>query len=252
MEQEQPDKVQNDDGGKKDIIDSDNKKTIIIGINGESFSSKFLISWTNTLSHLWKLNAYNIIISSGSNSYRPFARMQTLGLNVMRGDNQKPFDNLKYDVFVTIDSTMIFTPDQLIDLINSTDNHPVVSGIYRLEDLNNLSAVKDWDVSYYIKNGAYKYLTQETIDEWTSETELKYMPVDYTQLGFFACRSEVIDKMKYPYFDGDIKEFVLEDGKIIRDMASDDVNFCKNIKKAGYNIFVNTAIRVGNVKSLVI
>ena len=41
--------------------------------------------------------------------------MQTLGLDVLRGVQQKPFNNLDFDVWVTIDSDVIFSPQQLID-----------------------------------------------------------------------------------------------------------------------------------------
>ena len=43
-----------------------------------------------------------------------------------------------------------------------------------------------------------------------------------------------------------------ENGKLIRDMCSEDVAFCKNLKDAGYKITVNTQIRVGHEKRLVI
>jgi hypothetical protein len=64
-------------------------------------------------------------------SFVPFARMKTLGLDVLRGSEQKPFDgNVNYDVWVTIDSDMFFIPEQIIELIEDTDKHPVVSGVY--------------------------------------------------------------------------------------------------------------------------
>jgi len=228
------------------------KKTVIIGLPGDTFSSKFLVSWTNTLSYLWKQGKYNFIVSTGVNSFVPFARMQTLGLNVMRGCDQKPFDGLQYDVYMTIDSDVIFTAEQVIELIESTEKHPVVSGMYRMADLTNFAVVKDWDISYFVKNGSFQFVTQELLDNWKKETDLKFMPVDYVGLGFFACRKEVLDKMKYPYFDGEVKEIVLENGTKIRDISSEDVCFCKNIAKAGYNIFLNTDIRVGHLKPLVI
>ncbi len=43
-----------------------------------------------------------------------------------------------------------------------------------------------------------------------------------------------------------------EDGKLIRDMCSEDVAFCKNITEAGYDITVNSRMRVGHEKTLVI
>ena len=85
-----------------------NKKKIVIGLPGDNFSSKFLISWTGALNVLWESQKYEIIISPGVSSFVTFARMQTLGLDVLRGVQQKPFNNLDFDVWITIDSDIIF------------------------------------------------------------------------------------------------------------------------------------------------
>ena len=58
--------------------------------------------------------------------------------------------------------------------------------------------------------------------------------------------------MRYPYFDSEINVIVTDDGKTIRDICSEDVAFSKNIIKAGYQIMINTDIRVGHLKQLVI
>ena len=71
-------------------------------------------------------------------------------------------------------------------------------------------------------------------------------------MGFFACRREVLEKLKYPYFNYPLIEIEGKDGKLIRDMCSEDVAFCKNITDAGYDIMVNTRMRVGHEKTLVI
>ena len=61
------------------------KRKIVIGIPGNSFTSKFLISWTSTLNALWESGKYDIVISPGVSSFVTFARMQTLGLDVLKG-----------------------------------------------------------------------------------------------------------------------------------------------------------------------
>lgn len=228
------------------------KKTIIIAIPGDSFSSKFLVAWTNTLSVLIGSGKYNIIIAPATGSYVSFVRMRTLGLDVRRGITQKPFNGEHYDVWITIDSDIIFTPDSLISLIESTEKHPVVSGMYRMADLVNLATVKTWDTDYFTKNGTFEFLTEEAVAAWKKETELRYMPVHYTGMGFFACRKEVLDKLTYPYFDGKLEEIVGDDGKVLRDLSSEDVYFCKNIIAAGYEIVLDTDLRVGHLKPLVI
>jgi len=227
------------------------KKKVIIGIPGDNFSSKFLTSWSNILISLWASNKYDIAISTGVGSYIPHVRMQTLGLDSSRGRDQKPFNGDDFDVWLTIDSDIMFTPEQVIELIESTEKHPIVSGIYRMADLQNFSCAKCCDDDYYATNGSYELLSLEKLEAWKKETELKYMPVDYTGLGFMACRKEVFDKMTYPYFHTEMKEIKKGD-KVITSYQSEDYNFCNNVKKAGFEIVINTDIRVGHMKPLII
>ena len=78
------------------------KKRIVIGIPGSSFSNHFLISWTRSLYALWESGKYEVIVSPGTSSFVPFARMKTMGLDVLRGQDQKPFNGLEYDIYITI------------------------------------------------------------------------------------------------------------------------------------------------------
>ena len=228
------------------------KKKIIFAIPGDTFSSKFLLSWTATLNALWESKKYDLVISTGISSYVTFARMQTLGLDVLRGIGQKPFDNMDFDVWISIDSDIIFTPQQVIDLIEATSIHPVVSGMYRMSNLTSYAIVKDWNTDYFAKNGKFEFLTPEDVEKWKKETSLKYLPVSYAGMGFFAVTREVLKKMNYPYFNAEMQEIISEDGKILRDLCSEDVAFCKNIQKLGYSIVINTDIRVGHNKLIVI
>ena len=228
------------------------KKKIIFAIPGDTFSSKFLLSWTATLNALWESKKYDLVISTGISSYVTFARMQTLGLDVLRGIGQKPFDNMDFDVWISIDSDIIFTPQQVIDLIEATSIHPVVSGMYRMSNLTSYAIVKDWNTDYFAKNGKFEFLTPEDVEKWKKETSLKFLPVSYAGMGFFAVTREVLKKMNYPYFNAEMQEIITEDGKILRDLCSEDVAFCKNIQKLGYSIVIDTDIRVGHNKLIVI
>lgn len=237
-----------------EITDADKpkKKKVVIGLPGDTFSSKFLLAWTSTLNNLWESGKYDLIVAPGVSSYVTFARMQTLGLDVLRGIQQKPFDKIEFDVWLTIDSDIIFTPQQVIDLIESTEVHPVVSGMYRMQNLTNYAIVKDWDAKHFCKTGMFEFITPQFVEDWKKESGLKYLPVHYAGMGFFAARAEVLKKMTYPYFQGELQEFITDDGVIIRDMCSEDVNFCKNILKLGYQIMVNTDLRVGHLKPIVV
>ena len=183
---------------------SDSKKKVVFALPGDVFSSKFLLSWTATINALWETKKYDIVISTGISSFVTFARMQTLGLDVLRGVNQKPFDNMEFDIWISIDSDIIFTPQQVIDLIESTEQHPVVAGMYRMANLTSYAIVKDWDTDYFAKNGTFQFLTPDDITNWKTETSLKYLPVYYTGLGFFAITRDVLKKMTYPYFNSSV------------------------------------------------
>jgi hypothetical protein len=222
-------------------------KTVAIALPGREFSGNFLKNWSQTLLTLTQ-KGYKIIMMNEYSSFVSFSRMKTLGLDVLRGATQVPFNGeVDYDVWLTIDSDIFFIPEQVIELIEDTDKYPVVSGLYRMSDLQHYAAVKEWDDEYFKKHGTFEFLKVKDLD--TSE---KYMKVAYNGLGFFACRKGVIENLKYPYFSYPLIEIETEDGKVLRDMCSEDVAFCKNLKDAGYPVIVNTSLRVGHEKTLVI
>ena len=222
-------------------------KTVAIALPGREFSGNFLKNWSQTLLTLTQ-KGYKIIMLNEYSSFVSFSRMKTLGLDVLRGATQVPFNGeVDYDVWLTIDSDIFFIPEQVIELIEDTDKYPVVSGLYRMSDLQHYAAVKEWDNEYFKKHGTFEFLKVKDLD--TSE---KYMKVAYNGMGFFACRKGVIENLKYPYFSYPLIEIETEDGKVLRDMCSEDVAFCKNLKDAGYPVIVNTSLRVGHEKTLVI
>jgi hypothetical protein len=224
------------------------KKKIIFALPGDNFSSKFLMSWTETLHTLFQSQKYEITIMPSIGSFVSFVRMKTLGLDTLRGDKQNVFNGEYFDIWITIDSDVIFTSQQIIELIESTEEHPVVAGMYRMSDLTHYAFVKDWDVGYFKKHGTFQFSTPEEIEK----CEKKYIPVSYSGMGFMAIKKEVFDKMKYPFFDAELQIIKCDDGKILRDLCSEDVAFCKNIINAGYKIMINTNLRVGHIKPFVI
>lgn len=228
------------------------KTRLVIGLPGSSFSHHFLLAWTKTLHHLWETGKYDIVIAPGQSSYVSFARMKTLGLDVLRGKEQKPFNGSEYDVFVTLDSDIVFTPEQFVELVESTKTHPVVAGLYMMADCKHFAAVKEWNAVHYVEHGTFEFLSPETVNTIKAHTQTKYMPVSYAGMGFFAARKEVLDALKYPFFHTDLVDFKAPDGREISEMCSEDVAFCKNIQAAGYNVYVNLGLRVGHLKELII
>lgn len=228
------------------------RKTVVVALPGREYSGNFLVAWTKALHALWR-NGYEAVVVNRFSSFVSFSRMQTLGLDVLRGVEQKPFNGqLPYDVWVSIDSDVIFSPEQLIELIESTEVHPVVSGMYRMSDLKNYAIVADWDETHFTQNGTFKFLSVEDVDAWKGESGQKFMPVSYAGMGFWAMRREALEALKYPFFDAPLQEIKMPDGTVIRDMCSEDVAFCKNLEKAGYTVMVNTNLRVGHEKMLIV
>ena len=220
---------------------------VVLALPGRTFSGKFMINLLNTTMTL-KDKGYDVVVTNEYSSYVTFARMKTLCLDVLQGVDQKPFGGkLDYDVWLTIDSDIIFKPEQVLEIIKDTETHPVVSGIYRMEDLKHFAMVREWDIEYFKQYGTFKFETEESIKD-----QPKYMPVAYNGMGFFACRKGVIEKLKYPYFSYPLIEIEGKDGVKIKDTCSEDVAFCKNLIDAGIPIIVNTSLRVGHEKMLVI
>jgi len=220
---------------------------IIIALPGIRYSGKFMMNLMNTVTTL-NNKGHEVIATNEYSSYVTFSRMKTLCLDVLKGADQIPFGGkIDYDVWLTIDSDIIFTPEQVLQIIEDTEKYPVVSGLYRMEDLKHYAAVKEWDIEYFKKTGSFEFL--KVVD---TDTFDEYMSVAYNGMGFFACRHGVIEKLKYPYFSYPLIEIEAENGKLIRDTCSEDVAFCKNLTDAGFEVIVNTSLRVGHEKVLVI
>ena len=221
------------------------KKNVIIAFPGKEFSGTFLMQWSESLLKMTQLG-YKIALTNDYSAYAPFTRMMTLGLDTMRGNEQKPFDGkVEYDVWVTIDSDIIFTAKQLIELIEDTDKYPVISGMYKMANSKYIAAVKEWNLTYFIKNGVYEFIDPETFDK-----DIKHHEVAYTGMGFMACTREVLEKIEYPYFNYPTEELQV-DGKTISQIFSEDVSFSKRVIDAGYKIVINTDLRVGHEKKLI-
>jgi hypothetical protein len=235
------------------MTDTAAPKRVILALPGDSFTSKFLTSWTQTLYALWKSGKYEVLIASGTSSFVSFARMKTLGLSVLRGKDQKPFDDkIDYFAWITIDSDVVFRPESLFELLSALETEPVVAGYYCMSDGKSFAVVKDWDTEYFKNNGTFKFLEKADIEQWQTEQQKPLMPVAYSGLGFFGVRKEVLDALKYPYFDAPLQQIDGPDGLQLVDICSEDVAFCKNIQAAGYTIQLHTGLRVGHEKAVVL
>lgn len=222
---------------------------VVFALPGSTFSGDFLKNWSDTIVYLMS-RGYQMSMINAQSSFVPFCRMKTLGLNVLRGKDQLPFNGLEFDVWMTIDSDIIFTPQQVETMLENTKKYPVVCGPYVMQDNKNLAIVKDWDMEKMGRDGSFHFMTKEQLQSCVD----RFIKVAYAGMGFFAMRREVFHSPKfiYPYFHRPLIEFKSHKGIDCQDMTSEDVAFCLNLADAGFDVFVDTETRVGHFKSVVL
>ena len=141
------------------------------------FSGKFVVSLLNTVVTLKQDTVSSLPMNTPVlwhfRGWKHWSRC-------FKGCQSTPFDGkLEYDVWLTIDSDIIFTPEQVIELIEDTKTYPVVSGLYRMEDLKHFAMVKNWDVETFKERGTFDFATVDSI-----ANEPKYMSVRITVSAF--------------------------------------------------------------------
>lgn len=214
-------------------------KKIIFCLPGKEYSGIFLQCWTNLMSYCYS-KRYQVLLSQTYDPNIYYVRNKLLGLDNLKGRDQKPFDGrIGYDYIFFIDSDIIFNTEQVEQLL--TVDLDVVSGLYKLEGGQNYCAVENWDIDFFKKNGYFKFLTEDDIKD------KDILKVTYTGLGFCCIKYGVLEKLKYPIFEPvytDISENV-------RDFASEDASLFLKFKKLDINCYVNCKVKVGHLKSYI-
>ena len=222
---------------------------IVFCIPGREFSRQFLLSWTQLLMECSK-KGHEVMVSQHYSSVVHFARAQCLGGNVLAGEDQKPFQGqVEYDYIMWIDSDIVFSPDDFLKLLDSP--HGVTCGSYSV-DLQRLAVVKEWDEEYFKKNGSFEFITPDMVKGAKDLTGERYVEVAYAGMGWMLIKNGVLEDLKYPWFRSDMQTMTTDDGKTIIDVASEDVSFCRALKAANHPVMLDTDIRVGHLKLLVI
>lgn len=213
---------------------------LVFCLPGKSYDRQFLLSWSDLLMQA-SARGHQVMISQQYSSVVHFARAKCLGGDVLKGPDQKPFQGeVEYDAMMWIDSDVVFKPEDFFNLLESP--HDVTAGLYMMEDLQHFATVPEWNDDFFTKSGTFKFLRPEDI-----EGGPHYKPVAYTGMGWMLIRKGVVESIKYPWFHSELQSV----GSLV-DMNSEDVSFCRAIQAAGHQIHVDTKIRVGHQKLLVI
>jgi len=221
---------------------------IMFCLPGKTFSNEFLMSWTNTFKHFIKCGVQVELINKySSNVY--YARNLCLGGNNIKGKHQKPWQGkINYDYMMWIDSDVIFTPKQVVDLIDISEKYnevKIVSGLYIMEDNKEYATVINWNLEYFKKYGRFEFLTKKALKSF----DLKILfEVAYTGFGFMLIKNGVFEAIEYPWFRPLWEEVVLDNGIIMSDYTSEDVGFCRTITEKGFKIYIDPNTIVGHEK----
>ena len=213
---------------------------IVFCMPGRSYSREFLLAWSDLLMQATS-RGHQVMISQQYSSVVHFARAKCLGGDVLKGPDQKPFQGaVDYDVMMWIDSDVVFKPEDFFALLESP--HDVTAGMYMMEDLQHFATVKEWNEDFFSKTGSFKFLRPDDI-----VGAPQYVPVAYTGMGWMMIRKGVVETIKYPWFHSDLQDV----GGLI-DMNSEDVSFCRSLQSAGHQIYIDTKVRVGHQKIMLI
>jgi hypothetical protein len=224
-----------------------NPLKIIFCLPGNTFSDNFLKSWSELLYSL----PFHNIIPIISQKYSPviyWARNLCLGGNVLHGIKQKPFDGkLDYDYIMWIDSDMVFKADNFYQLLSHTQ-YPIMSAMYPI-DTENYSAVLKWDETKFLEQGYFEFIKKSNINLLKQQhPTFPLIPVSYNGFGFTLIKKGVIESIDYPWFEPIFKTMLTKDG-LIRDFTGEDVSFCLKVKEKGFDMWVDTSINIGHVKT---
>jgi GT2 family glycosyltransferase len=227
-------------------MDNYTGKTVVFCLPGNSYSGKFLVSFVELMNACARMQM-RPLISQDYSSMVNFARCKVAGADVNRGKNQTPFGGkVPYDYMMWIDSDIVFTPEQFFQLLDMDKD--IASGWYAQPGAASAGelytpVVENMDDDFFRKHGSYQFLT-------TKDMEKKKHPikVDYIGFGWVLIKKGVFENIEYPWFAPKIVNL----GSGIQDVCSEDVSFCHDVKKAGFDIWLDPTCRVGHEKTLVI
>ena len=169
-------------------------------------------TWVELVKTLNK-NKITFKLSQAESCNAFYARQSCLGANVLRGENQKPFNSrLKYKYLVFLNGNLIFTPKQFMSLYN----------LIQEKSLSFLSPyIKDRQTGYYDRKLSGDVLLGR---------------VEYTEFDMVIIKNGVIEKLKYPWFEPHKSKNSFE-------VTSIDRRICEKLRSVGVSLSVDYNIQ---------
>jgi hypothetical protein len=230
---------------KEECLERIRGKSIVFCLPGRGVSYIFLKNFVQLCFDLVQAGA-SIQISQDYSSMVNFARCKVLGANVLAGPDQIPWQGkLNYDYQLWIDSDIVFNTDAFWAIFAMDKD--IAAGWYATEDGRTTSVAHWLEEDDFKKNGGV--MNHEMVDTITNRK--KPFTVDYTGFGWVLIKHGVFEHadMKYPWFAPQMQVF---DSGEVQDMCGEDVSFCLEAKKCGFEIWCHPQVRVGHEKTRII
>jgi len=230
---------------KEECLERIRGKSIVFCLPGRGVSYIFLKNFVQLCFDLVQAGA-SIQISQDYSSMVNFARCKVLGANVLAGPDQIPWQGkLNYDYQLWIDSDIVFSTDAFWAIFAMDKD--IAAGWYATEDGRTTSVAHWLEEDDFKKNGGV--MNHEMVDTITNRK--KPFTVDYTGFGWVLIKNGVFEHadMKYPWFAPQMQVF---DSGEVQDMCGEDVSFCLEAKKCGFEIWCHPQVRVGHEKTRII
>lgn len=214
---------------------------IIFCLPGSSFSKEFLQSWSDLLFNLVSLG-HSVKMSTAYDANVFYSRTRCLCSETLKGKDQKPFGGqLEYDYMFWIDSDIVFTADQVLQLIKHDKD--IVSGCYVMHNNQHYPIVIDMDNDFYLKHGHYDFLDRKRLAERAEQKEL--FEAAYVGFGFMCVKRGVFESLTYPFFSPLHIDFGTDH---LSEYASEDVSWCIRVREKGYKVLIDPTVQVAHQK----
>jgi hypothetical protein len=191
---------------------------VIFCLPGHTYSREFLLAWTEML------------MQASARGHQIMVAQNMTRQSCVAGDPSKgPFQDQDYDAALFIGQDTVFKSEDFFNILDSP--HNVTAGIYMSETLQNFDVIRENNPDF--PQG--KYLRPEDI-VGTSQ----YLPVAYAGMNWMLVRKGVFEKLQYPYIWSTQTE------------PSDEKNFCGLLATVGELIHIDTKMRIGNQKRMIL
>jgi len=209
---------------------------VVFCIPGNTFSNKFLVSWTSLIS---SLDEHDIGWTM-FNKYSPYLhQVRNTLLNKNNIADQVPWDGkIPYDYIMWIDSDTVFNPEQFHQLLKHDKD--IVSGIYLKKTGNRVTDdYQDFACSIYEDENTVRSLS---INDIVGKKQL--IEVFGNGMGWMLVKKGVFESLKYPWFE----DMWYSPDNNCWQFYGEDMMFQIKARDKGFKSYIDPTVIVGHEK----